>query len=792
MSWVPELSDRRRRQILGVFLLALGALTAASLFTYRAPVEGARPWAEPNAAGPLGAWLAQGLVGFWGRLAAWGVPLLALAYGWNRLRDASPRPLTVRVVVLGGIAVQALALVGLFGTAALAWSGWVGAKLAALSIAVAGVTGSAILLGALFLTSLLVASELGFSALSLAWAYAVRIPASATWSRLVEMWSGLVEGGDAPASTPRPLRRAEPRPVAAPAAPGGAAERRPKVQERPIREAEARTAARAALPPARAEEGEESPRVRVKETAPSPAVPASRAATATLEARPERSSEAKSPEPRPSKRVAPEHVPHSGPLPSLELLDTNPEARFKISHEDLQSEAELLRLRLLDFGIRGDVTEIHPGPVVTTFEFAPAPGVKVSQITSREDDLALALRAQRIRILAPIPGKAAVGVEIPNRNPRSVYFREVLASEEYAKFKAKLPIVLGVDVNGIPTSADLTTMPHLLVAGATGSGKSVYLNVLISSLLFAKGPDELRLLMIDPKMIELTAYNGIPHLLMPVVTDAKRAARSLRWAVGEMERRYKLLAATGSRNIESYNRRLEGPSPPLGEEEQPLDPLPFLVILVDELADLMLSMPVEMEEPIGRLAQMARAVGIHLVLATQRPSVDVITGVIKANFPSRIAFQVSSKVDSRTILDMNGAENLLGRGDMLFLPAGKPEPTRIHGPYTSEADTTRVVDFWRERAPAAAGPSTVEEVVTRAAESDDEDDDDMVPEAIRLVVMHQQGSTSLLQRRLKVGYSRASRLMDRLEALGVVGPFVGSKAREVLVTEAYLEEHNLR
>ena len=383
-------------------------------------------------------------------------------------------------------------------------------------------------------------------------------------------------------------------------------------------------------------------------------------------------------------------------------------------------------------------------------------------------------------------------MEIPNRKARTVYFREVLGSDSYQRTKGNLRIALGVDVNGNPRGADLTTMPHLLVAGATGAGKSVYLNVLITSLLFEKGPDQLRLLMIDPKMIELAAYNGIPHLLMPVITDPKKSARSLRWAVGEMERRYKMLAKCGARNIDSFNKKVEGPSPPADDDGKAFEPLPFIVVVVDELADLMLTVANEIEEPIGRLAQMARAVGIHLVLATQRPSVDVLTGVIKANFPSRIAFQVSSKTDSRTILDMNGAENLLGRGDMLYLPGGQPQPLRVHGPFLDEADTARVVDFWRERAPEDSGPGPVEEAVERSVDTDDEDEDELVPEAVRLVVLHQQGSTSLLQRRLKVGYSRASRLMDRLEALGIVGPFMGSKARDVLVDESYLEEHSLQ
>jgi S-DNA-T family DNA segregation ATPase FtsK/SpoIIIE len=397
-----------------------------------------------------------------------------------------------------------------------------------------------------------------------------------------------------------------------------------------------------------------------------------------------------------------------------------------------------------------------------------------------------------------------VGVEIPNRRRRTVYLREVLASSQYETSDAALKVPLGVDVVGQPFVADLTKMPHLLVAGATGSGKSVCLNAVITGLLFQHTPETLRMVMVDPKMLELSAYNGIPHLVMPVVTEAKRASRALRWAVSEMEKRYKLMATCGARNIAAYNEKVSAgtvpTSPAVGDgEPPPPERLSYVVVVVDELADLMLTAPAEIEEPIARLAQMARAVGIHLVLATQRPSVDVITGVIKANFPSRIAFQVASKTDSRTVLDMNGAENLLGHGDMLFTPAGKPEPYRVHGAYVSEEETARVVEFWRAKAiPAAPVPlATDASIVDReeeeeaAAGEDGNFDDDLIREAARLVVSHQQGSTSLLQRRLKVGYSRAGRLMDQLENLGVVGPFQGSKAREVLVDERWLAERGL-
>src|SRR5438876_9147756 len=402
-----------------------------------------------------------------------------------------------------------------------------------------------------------------------------------------------------------------------------------------------------------------------------------------------------------------------------------------ITAEDLTHEASLLVTKLADFGIVGHVTEIHPGPVVTTFEFAPAPGVKVNQIVSREDDLALALRAQRIRILAPIPGKGTVGVEIPNRRRRTVYLREVLPSQAAETSDAALKLPLGVDVVGQPFVADLTRMPHVLVAGATGSGKSVCLNAIITGLLFQHGPDTLRLLMVDPKMLELSAYNGIPHLVMPVVTEAKKASRALRWAVSEMEKRYKLMATCGARNILAYNEKVaaglvpRAPGHPDGGEGGVPDRLSYVVVVIDELADLMLTAPAEIEEPIARLAQMARAVGVHLRLATQRPSVDVLTGVIKANFPSRIAFQVASKTDSRTILDMNGAENLLGMGDMLYLPAGKAEPLRVHAPFVADGEVGHVADFWREQAPAETkGPSALEEALDKVVESGDDEDDD--------------------------------------------------------------------
>jgi S-DNA-T family DNA segregation ATPase FtsK/SpoIIIE len=471
-------------------------------------------------------------------------------------------------------------------------------------------------------------------------------------------------------------------------------------------------------------------------------------------------------------------------LPGIDLLDRHETKRQAIDEKELLELSRVLERTLADFDVEGKVSEVHPGPVITLFEFEPAPGMKVSQILNRQDDLALALKAQRIRIVAPIPGKAAVGIEIPNRVKATVSLREIISSPAFQDSADALPLALGKDVAGVPFATSLERMPHLLIAGATGSGKSVCINTLIMSLLFTKTPAELRFILIDPKMLELTPFNGIPHLRMPVVTDPKKAAQALRFCVKEMERRYQMLAKQGARNIEAYNRLDLDPS--VSEEPK----LPYLVVVVDELADLMALLPTEIEEPVGRLAQMARAVGIHLILATQRPSVDVITGMIKANFPSRIAFQVASRTDSRVILDMNGAESLLGHGDSLYLPAGKPEPYRIHGAFVSGEEIERVVEFLKSQGrPVVADDSALEQV--RIADSEDADDQ-LYEEAMRLVVLHQQASTSMLQRRLKVGYSRAARLLDLLEERGVVGPSEGAKGRPVLVTEQELADRTDR
>ena len=466
--------------------------------------------------------------------------------------------------------------------------------------------------------------------------------------------------------------------------------------------------------------------------------------------------------------------------PPLDLLDDTIETpETTINTEEMNLSADLLRDALESFGIsiEGTISK-QPGPVITRYEFKPGSGIKVSQINNLADDLALALRARQIRLIAPIPGKAAVGVEIPNRNPQVVRLKEILNSPEFADSSKKLPLVLGKTTSGKPYVTDLAKLPHLLIAGATGAGKSVCLNTIISSLIYRLHPHQIRFIMIDPKMLELTVYSGIPHLGRPVVTDPKRAERVLFDAVKEMESRYRKLAAAGVRNIDDFNKRQDSAD----------QRMPYIVIVVDELADLMMSSGSnKIELQVTRLAQMARAVGIHLILATQRPSVDVITGIIKANFPSRIAFQVSSKVDSRTIIDANGAEKLLGLGDMLFLPSGQPQPTRIHGAYTSNDETDKIVKFINSQGLEMMALEGITQATGEATEAEIDLGDPLFKEACDVVVRQKQGSVSLLQRRLGIGYQRAARLIDKLEQAGIVSNFDGSKAREVLVDKAYID-----
>lgn len=463
-------------------------------------------------------------------------------------------------------------------------------------------------------------------------------------------------------------------------------------------------------------------------------------------------------------------------IPPISMLNQPSNKQDPFDNKEILNNAKIIEETMKNFGIEATITQINKGPTITCYELSPSPGIKLSRIVSLSDNIALSLASSDIRIEAPIPGKAAVGIEVPNRVKDSVGLREIFLSEEYRNIDSKVPLALGKDVAGKPIVSSIDKMPHLLIAGATGSGKSVCINTIIMSILYKSSPDDVKLLLIDPKVVELSIYNGIPHLLIPVVTDAKKSAHALNWAVQEMERRYKLFAQNSVRDITSYNNKLKNS---LAEK------LPMIVIIIDELADLMMVAAQEIEDYICRLAQMARAAGMYLIVATQRPSVDVITGTIKANIPSRISFAVSSQVDSRTILDMAGAEKLLGKGDMLFYPSFYSKPVRLQGAFIGENEVENIVGFLKEQNITEYDDEIIE-VIQSTKEIDTMDSDELLPEAINLVVEEGQASISMLQRRLKIGYARAARIVDEMEARGIVGGYEGSKPRKVLITKEEL------
>ncbi len=465
-------------------------------------------------------------------------------------------------------------------------------------------------------------------------------------------------------------------------------------------------------------------------------------------------------------------------LPGLDLLDTPPPLENRRIKDDLEGNARILEETLMDFDIEGKVVEINKGPVITRYELEPAPGVKIHRITSLSDNIALAMKAQSVRIVAPVPGKGTIGFEVPNSSSALVYLKDVLDSKEYRDSKSKLRLALGKDITGAPVIADLASMPHLLIAGATGSGKTVCVNAIITTILYNATPDEVKFIMIDPKRVELAAFNDLPHLLSPVVTDAKKVASTLDWVVNEMDSRYELFAKSGVRNITLYNDKF-------GKE--PNGALPYIVIVIDELADLMMIAQADVEGAITRLAQLSRAVGIHIIIATQRPSVDVITGVIKANFPARISFKVASKVDSRTVLDINGADKLLGRGDMLFIEPGASKPVRAQCSLISDKEIERITAFIKAQRPAEYVSGILD--VQKKTGFKKFDKDEVYDEAVRLILESRQASVSVLQRRLGLGYTRAARLIDMMEDEGLVGPYQGSKPRDILVT---LEEYHTK
>jgi len=462
-------------------------------------------------------------------------------------------------------------------------------------------------------------------------------------------------------------------------------------------------------------------------------------------------------------------------LPHLDLLESPPQVPTGKIQSDLEEGARTLETTLNDFGVNVRVADIERGPVITRYELEPAPGVKVQRITTLADDIALAMRAAAVRIVAPIPGKNRVGIEVPNSAKASVYLKDVLSESNFQNSKSKLMLAIGKDIAGGPIIADLSDMPHLLIAGTTGAGKTVCVNALIMSILFNASPEDVKFLMVDPKMVELTQFNDIPHMLCPAVTDHKKVSAALNWIVGEMEARYQLLSKAGVRNIKGYHA--QG------------NVLPYIVVIIDELADLMQVSAKTIESAITRLAQLSRAVGIHLVLATQRPSVDVITGVIKANFPSRISFKVASKVDSRTVLDMNGAETLLGKGDLLFMKPGDAKPTRGQCSFVSDQEVQSVINFIKGQQTPQYDESILTQQKTGAA-GGAEDKDELYDEAVKVVVETSQASVSILQRRMRLGYTRAARLIDMMEQQGIVGPYCGSKAREILVDrEEWMMQH---
>ncbi|MEW6749813.1 MAG: DNA translocase FtsK [Candidatus Latescibacterota bacterium] len=764
-------TGRRWAQAAGVLLLGLAVFTVVSLASYS-------ELDHPNSSRPasLGAnW--GGRVGavasYWAFVVlgygAYGAPFLALLCGWALLRGHTAGSTARRSLGLVGMALVLCAGSGLPTyprQTAFALGGWFGTHVSAkLLVPYLGRIGASVLLATLFAAALTVATDLRLSPVVRSGRWVARHG----WTLLV-FTVGLPlhlfrrsgpparanledEEPEADEDEPDPEPRMEPPPGVSRLQSGSQRERwapvLPDPEEEPL----------PGEPPA--------PRSGQRPAA----------AGASAGAAPAASRQFPAPASPPSSPRCDAGTSYR--VPSIDLLDEVPKEQGRMDEEVLLANARQLEEALADFDVTGRVVEVCPGPVVTRYEVEPAAGVKVHRIVTLSDDLARVMSAKGIRIQAPVPGKSVVGVEIANQHHQTVYLREILESRVFRKAEPKLTMALGKTISGEPFVADLARMPHLLVAGATGAGKSVCINCLISSILFKATPEEVRLLMVDPKVVELTIYNGIPHLLVPVVTEPKKAADALKWAVAEMEARYQKLAKLGVRHLADYNRKLERVNQEREEGEEPEQPIPYIVIVIDEFADLMLTAPADVETSLMSLAQKSRAVGIHIILATQRPSVNVITGVIKANFPSRIAFQVASKTDSRTILDLNGAERLLGRGDMLFLPGGQGEPIRIHGAYVSGEETERLVEAIKA---SGYSPGKVA-VFTDGADirASREGQDELFEEAVQLVVAHQQASTSFLQRRMKIGYSRSARLMDELEMAGVVGPADGAKPRQILV-----------
>ncbi len=741
----------KRPQALGVLLLGLGAFLLVCLISYEEldPPNSSRSVAESlNWGGRIGAYASYGaFVGMGWAAYVW--PVLLLLWGWNRVRC---QPVALAVQRSVGLLLMAVFISVATGLpdysphTAFELGGVLGTQISLdILIPYLGRLGSAVLLGALFVVAVILTPGLNWRLL--AWLGDGLAMVWRLLGRLRKLLPAIHKSKAAKRERDETAMAREMRPeISAVPRVEDAAPWKPMVEQ--VDAAEPRV-----QEPVRVER-------RVRQKKKEPAV-----AAAAI--------------PEPARKPAGGRY----EIPSSALLDEIPASRSGVSKETLLENAKLLESALDNFDVASKVVEVSPGPVVTRYEVEPALGVKVNRIAALSDDLARVMSAKGIRIQAPVPGKSVVGVEIANQERETVYLREIIEDEVFGRSDSKLVMALGKTISGEPCAADLAKMPHLLVAGATGAGKSVCLNSLICSILLKATPDEVRFIMVDPKVVELTMYNDIPHLLVPVITEPKKAAEALKWAVAEMETRYQKLAKLGVRNLSDYNAKLACVQAEAAEDGvEPEKPLAYIVIVIDEFADLMLTAPAEVETSLMGLAQKSRAVGIHIILATQRPSVNVITGVIKANFPSRIAFQVASKTDSRTILDLNGAERLLGMGDMLFLPSGQGEPLRVHGAFISGEETERLVAALKESQYEAEEVAVFSEQPDINAVADVRDD--LFDDAVRLVCEHQQASTSFLQRRLKVGYSRAARLMDELEAAGIVGPIVGAKPREILLERA--------
>ena len=761
---------RRMNEITGVALFAVAMLWLVALGSY-SPSDPAWFFNSPtdappvNFAGRIGAFMAEAsyqLMGYAAFLIPAALGVIAWHYFWCRKIESGYTKLVGVVMLLGsGSALLALAFGALqTGTPHVRPGGAIGEALASGFVLYLNRTGAAIVLLAVFALAVILATQFSFG-----------MAFSATAARL-RTQRGLVDRFRAWQEDRRRDRE------------------RKQVVEKHLKK------------------GGHAPEIQTRVADAAAKLKEVRARTQASQDEPE-DDRPDRPEPRlppPARRPAPKPVVQSLPLadpdaartpierkkggytlPPVSLLDA-PKDQRKIDERDLMEAARLLEVKCREFSVEGSVVQIHPGPVVTTYEFKPDAGVKYSRITSLADDLCLAMQAESV-LIDRIPGKSTVGIQIPNPHRETISLRELLETEAYTRSNSRLTMALGKTIHGEPFASDLATMPHLLIAGSTGAGKSVSVNAMVSSILFRSTPDEVRFIMIDPKRLELGMYEDIPHLLTPVVVDPKQAANALRWGVREMEERYKTLAAQGVRNIDQYNRNvraamLEPASREPGAPE--LKTMPYIVVIIDELADLMMAASKEVEESIARLAQMARAVGIHLILATQRPSVDVITGLIKANLPARLAFRVASKVDSRTILDGNGAEQLLGKGDMLYLPPASSRFVRVHGPYISEQETARLCSFIRKQGKPVYDATITAEDKPEASKLEFEKDD-LYDEAARIVVSSGQPSISYLQRRLRIGFSRAARLVDMMEAEGVVSPAANGK-REVLVDQNYFEE----